>query len=154
MFQSEVNEQLIQLLAQQEERLAQLYHQHALHFPNGDFWKNLSVEEEIHKQWVMTLAHSSENIGIKEDTFRIPALKTMLDFIEETKQKSKNFSLYQALGTSLNIEQALLEKNFFEVFETDSPSVKITFRNLAEATKAHVQRVEEELARVKGLTNI
>lgn len=100
----------------------------------------------------MTLAHSSENIGIKEDTFRIPALKTMLDFIEETKRKSKNFSLYQALGTSLNIEQALLEKNFFEVFETDSPSVKTTFRNLAEATKAHVKRVEDELARVKSTT--
>lgn len=154
MFQSEANEQLVQLLALQEERLGQLYHQFSFQFPDADFWKQLSAEEEIHKQWVMTLAHSSENIGIKEDTFRVPALQTMLNFIEEVRQKSKEYSLLQALGITLDIERALLEKNFFEIFETDSPKVKTIFHNLTEATKQHVQRVEVEFARVKNQPNI
>ena len=154
MFQSEANEQLVRLLALQEERLGQLYHQYSLRYPNSEFWKKLSVEEEIHKQWVMSLAHSSENIGIKEDTFCAPAVQTMLNFIEDTRQKSTSYSLLQALGVSLNIERALLERKFFEVFETDSPSVKRIFHDLAVATEQHVQRVEDELESVKKSPNI
>jgi hypothetical protein len=49
----------------------------------------------------------------------------------------------KAFSTALDIERALLENRYFEVFETDSAELRRTLTMLAQSTQNHLDRVHE-----------
>jgi len=47
-----------------------------------------------------------------------------------------------ALSTALDIERALLENRYFDVFASDGAEVRRVLELLAEGTKAHIEKVQ------------
>ena len=58
-------------------------------------------------------------------------------------------SLINALSVALSIEESMIERKFFDVFETDSAELRDVLLNLAAETKRHreqVRKLRDELA--------
>jgi hemoglobin-like flavoprotein len=55
---------------------------------------------------------------------------------------NEQISILEAMASSINIENGMIERNFFEVFESDSPEIKKTFNMLREATLEHEKLVK------------
>ncbi|MFW6126220.1 MAG: hypothetical protein ACOC58_03860, partial [Chloroflexota bacterium] len=62
----------------------------------------------------------------------------------EKAQRDESLPLSHALSVTLSTEEALLERRFFEVFETDSVELKHVLQDLAHATEQHVNKVRAE----------
>jgi len=73
------------------------------------------------------------------------AIQTFIEYLERelTKAREQEMLLINALSTALYIEEALLERKFFVVFETDVLELKRVLLDLAAAVENHVQRVRE-----------
>lgn len=138
-------DELINLYAKAEEELQQLYHLFSQIFPDRDFWSHLSVEESIHKDWILSLYQTGEQVHIQKENIRFVLLKIIINHVEELKKVYKKKKLAEALNIALALENTMIEKNYFAIFETDSESVKQILNQLMEATKIHIQKVEAEL---------
>lgn len=138
-------DELINLYAKGEEELQQLYHLFSQIFPDRDFWSHLSVEESIHKDWILSLYQTGEQVHIQKEQVRVDLLNNIINNIEDLKKIYKKKKLAEALNITLALENTMIEKNYFAIFETDSESVKKILNQLMEATKIHIQKVEEEL---------
>jgi rubrerythrin len=55
----------------------------------------------------------------------------------------QDISLIKALSIARDIENGLIEKKFFEVFEGDPIELKQVLLNLAAATREHHNRIEK-----------
>jgi hypothetical protein len=51
--------------------------------------------------------------------------------------------LITALSIALNIEQSMIERKFFETFDTDSAELKHVLHDLTASTNEHIKRVEK-----------
>ena len=56
--------------------------------------------------------------------------------------QEKGVTLDQALTTALRLEESLIEKRFFEVFDSDSPELKEVFQDLSRETEAHIEKIK------------
>ncbi|TET10801.1 MAG: hypothetical protein E3J83_00055 [Candidatus Atribacteria bacterium] len=55
----------------------------------------------------------------------------------------QDISLIKALSIARDIENGLIEKKFFEIFEGDPIELKHVLLNLAAATREHYNRIEK-----------
>jgi rubrerythrin len=139
---------VIELLASHEEAIARLYGTYSEAYPDmKDFWSGLAAEEIEHATWLRNLISKIEegSVYFDERRFQIQAIKTSQNYLEELKaqvQKEKPPAI-KALSAALDIEKALIERGYFSVAETDSPSLKQTFENLAKSTTEHIEKVQE-----------
>ncbi len=154
MSLKEVQIEIIELLAKHERALSQLYKEYAKKFLDGkDFWSKLSAEEIGHANWILKL-HSKIKEGsvyFKEDRFNKEAIKTSLRYLNNqlSKAQMQEMSLMKALSTARDLENGLIEKKFFEVFEGDSAELRQILLNLAAATKEHLSRIQKAWNRNK-----
>jgi hypothetical protein len=47
-----------------------------------------------------------------------------------------------SLSVALDIERALLEHRYFEVFKSDNPQIRLTLQLLQKSTQSHLERVQ------------
>jgi rubrerythrin len=144
----EYQEKLLYLMKRYEILLGELYSEYAEKFPEyADFWNTISKEEGTHAYWIETLAGQigSYKIFFNETRFNIAPLNICIDEVVKVIDDAKKepISILEAMATSINIENGMIERNFFEVFESDSPEIKKTFNMLREATLGHEQRVKD-----------
>ena len=145
---------VVEMLARNEEAISQLYHAYSEKFPESKgFWLGLADEEIGHAGSLREL-HSKIHEGsvyLDESRFKVAAIKTFLDYLERevAKTREQGVSLINALSTALYIEEALIERKYFEVFETDSVDLKHVLLDLAASTEEHVRRVREVQARYR-----
>ncbi|MHC4500405.1 MAG: hypothetical protein ACYS9T_05325 [Planctomycetota bacterium] len=142
----------IEMLAKHEEAVGQLYKAYAEKYTDHrDFWLGLSGDENQHALWINELYSKVEDgsVHFKQDRFQMPAIQHSLNYVQKMLLKSQepDFELTEALSTAWYIEDALLEKKFFDVFETDSADLKETLRKLSEATTEHRQRIHDAKAK-------
>ena len=144
----------IEAIARHEEAISGLYAACAASFSeHEDFWRTLAEEETEHASWVRKLRKLIElgKSKVNRDRFKIKPIETSIKYIEGyTKQAQRNeLTLLSALSIASDIEHALIEKKFLEVYDSDDEHVKKTLTALFKATDAHRKRVDEFLNKVR-----
>lgn len=137
---------IINLLAKHEEAVGELYKAYAKRFPQYDtFWSGLVGEEMKHSALIRDLGTriGDGSVYFNPDRFRSKPIEVSLDFLIDEMNKAKNVSMQYAYSMALQIEEAMIEKKFFEVFEGDSVEVKHTLRSLAQDTEQHIEQIKE-----------
>src|SRR3990167_11219848 len=139
--------QIIELLATHEETLAKLYGVYMGQFPDRAFWEHLYKDELVHASWLRTIYNLSnqKKIYIDEEIFNQAAIDTSLDYLKKLILEARSQTQINALGISLDIEQAMIEKKYFKVFKTDSAEVQDIMKRLETATLVHIDLVKKEL---------
>jgi hypothetical protein len=135
-------------MAENEELVSELYRRYSEKFAvHKDFRFGLSVEEINHSTWILDLNKKvlEGDVRFDESRFNLYALKNFKDYMNEMIgiADTQEVTPESALGTALNIEGALIERKFFEVFESDSEELKQVLNLLAVSTKRHADLVRE-----------
>ena len=141
-------ELLLGALKEHEQIIAHLYKVYAEKFSEWkDFWTELSSEEIQHACWLDTLQarleDSSENFV--EERFPIEAIEHSVVYVKQliTRALESDFTLINALSTALQLEKALIENQYFEVFEGDSAKTRQTLALLARSTHTHYEKLHK-----------
>jgi hypothetical protein len=137
----------IELLAQNEETLSRLYQVYASRFSEyKEFWMELAGEEKNHAAWIRTFGQrASEGLGlIKRKRFKAAAIKSFLNHTEKEIENAKapEYQSINALSVAHYIEESLIERRYFEVFESDSAELKKLLQDLDEATRTHAAKIK------------
>ena len=140
--------EVIKLLAEHEKVIGQLYKEYARKFPEQkNFWSKIAREEIEHASWIFKLRSKIEegSLYFKEGRFKMEAIKTSLGYLKSqiTEAQNNKISAKNALSVARDIENGLIEKKFFEVFEPDCREIKQVFLDLATATRDHSNRIEK-----------
>lgn len=147
MSLTEHQDLIIESLSSNEEAIGQLYEAYAVKFPDyADFWTALANDEKAHANWIRSLATNIEqgSLFFDDRRFNKAAIRTFSDYVgQELAKVQQQMLLINALSITLYIEQALIERKYFEVFESDSPHLKSVLHDLAAATERHVEKVRQ-----------
>ena len=148
MPSNEIQLKTIKLLIEHEKAISALYKEYERKCPEQkDFWLRISDEEIEHANWISTLYLQVEkgSLNFQEERFKIEAIKTSLEYIKDriSEAQNKEISAKNALSVARDLENGLLEKKYFEVFESDSKEIKIILRRLMVATREHRNKIEK-----------
>lgn len=150
-------QKIIELLAELEEEISRLYRLFAARFPaRAEMWNGMAEEEMRHVGYVRELLfHINEKKAFfDEKTTKTYTVKTFVDNIREMQGKAEKneFSILNALSISHDLEQSVIERRFYEYFQSDDQTVKRLLKQLREETYMHLTRVriawEEEKAKM------
>lgn len=144
----------VEAIAGHERAIGDLYAAYALRFPeHGEFWKRLSAEEYAHAEWARKIsAHVEEGtIEIVPGRFRNKAIESSVKYLHEWTDEAKNreIKLIYALSVANDIESALIDRKFYEIYETDSDDMIAILQNLIESSRAHREKVVDLLNKVR-----
>ncbi len=142
---------VIEMLAQHEESIGQLYSIYARRFPEHyDFWATMAQEEMNHAGMLRGLVSNIEedSADFNPNRFRSKTVEASIEYIhdETVRAREQDMELINALSITLQIEQAMIEKKYFEVVEGISTNVKHLLLTLTAETEEHIRRVRELVA--------
>lgn len=132
-----------------ERIVGQLYKRYANYFPNEyRFWIQLSQEEEEHARLVKDLGEKVKkaNIAFREDRFKINAIQTTIQYVQRRIKEAidQKVSEQDALNIAWDIENGLLEKDFFKTFTADQASLKDVLNRLIHDTEEHRDKIHNK----------
>jgi rubrerythrin len=144
----------IEMMALHEEAIADLYKAFADSFPDfQDFWSRLSTEEVHHAEWLRQLRTLIEQgkARLADGRFRIEPIERSIKYIEGYARQARGgqMSILNAFSIARDIEHALLEKKFLEVYESDDEHVAKTIKTLQDATDGHRKMIDDELQKLQ-----
>ena len=132
---------LLALQIEYEETLSKLYKCYSELFPDVDLWKHLEEEEKNHARLIHPIIRkvSDETIFFKEELESCEMLRGSLEIlnIEIDKAKNKEIDLEYALMTAIEIEENMVELNFFRSMDTDAPFVEDLLMHIIMETEKH-----------------
>ena len=132
---------LLALQIEHEETLSRLYKHYSELFPDIDLWKHLEEEEKNHAQLIHPIIRkvSDETIFFKGELESCEMIKDSLEILnlEIDKAKNKEIDLEYALMTAIEIEENMVELNFFRSMDTDAPFVEDLLRHIIMETEKH-----------------
>ena len=134
--------ELLEALKEHEMALANLYEVYADVFPEcRDFWTDLSKDELQHANWIDALYARVKNSDedFVAERFRVEPIKHSIKYVKQQAARAyeADFTLINALSTALQLEEALIENKYFEVFAGDSAQTQRTLALLADCTRTH-----------------
>jgi len=139
-------DKILEAMKDHELALAELYEVYADNFPEyKDFWTKFSREEYQHADWINTLQtrfeESPEDFVVER--FAIEAVEHSTEYVKKQADTARqsDMLLINALSTAVHLEQALIEKKYFEVFEGDSMKTKRVLSLLAQSTEKHYEKL-------------
>lgn len=143
------NRSLCELLVDHEEMLEQLYTEYARRFnSHGEFWTQLSLEEQDHAQRIQQLAEYIKKGAAKIDKEQvtIDAVKMSMKYINEQiiRSRSGELTLINALSITYQIEKALIDGQIDEVFKGYTQEARSFIRELGGILLEHYRFVEQE----------
>jgi hypothetical protein len=148
----------LDMLKEHEKAISRLYATYAHRFSQDrDFWMGLSQEEDQHARWIELLQTKMEEepSGLIADRFPTVAISYSIRCINKLIENVNQPDLtpVNALSTALDIERALLENRYFDVFASDGAEVRRVLELLAEGTKAHIEKVQRAWRSSKPTTD-
>ncbi len=149
-------EEIVRLLILQEKKISELYELFGRQFPQQEgFWKNLSIEEKKHAQWLEKLleAAKSGKILFNQKKITIHTLSAFIDRLEDilSRAKRKEFTLTSALHCAVDYESSLIEKNIFSHFDSPHEKIEEILKKIQKETENHVESIKKVQAYVKGI---
>ena len=144
---------IVTLLARHEETIGQLYRLFADKYEgHGQFWSELANEEYQHAEWIGRLnKRIQDGAGrVRQELFDRGAIEKSLDHINNLIDivKSDEFSCKEALAEAMKIEESILEKKYYEIFEGNIAEIKQVQYCLEDATREHRERVRKALSEI------
>jgi rubrerythrin len=152
MPEEKAGQEEIEGLVRIEETLAEMYGLFAERFPvHGEMWSRLAEEERGHARWIRDLYARVEegSARLGEDRFRAEGIQYFLNYAEERlgEARGERLPFVHALDMALDLESGLLERKFFQIFETDSDDLKQAFEDMEQQIRKHAERLRKALAR-------
>lgn len=144
-------EKIIYALSRHEMALARLYQVFSKSKGNPQFWLDISKQEYVHHQWLLALHNNSvsKKLFYDRDIFKIEAVESSIEYIEELIKKASEISDLVALNHALDLEKAMIEAEYFSIFLTDDYSVKHILDDLKNETSEHIAKIEAEIIKKK-----
>jgi hypothetical protein len=147
----------IDLIAAHEEALGKLYQAYADRLPEyAPLFRQLGEDEGVHSEAAATFAAKAREsrVQMSPGPLRAQAIRTSLALVVRSTEEAQTIPItgVAALSISHDLEEASIEKRFFEVAETDSPELRGLMLRLAEETLRHRELLREawEKARHSG----
>ena len=152
------NSDIVRVLEEHEEVIGSLYAAFADCLPQmGDFWRKLAAQEKAHADVLRSLRKRLEFHGVMLNTrkFNRQAVQTSLGFIRQLLERipREPMTPVRALSLAADYEQAMIEKDFFAVFESDAAEMKRDFQALRNHTARHRKLILERLEAEKRGTS-
>jgi len=140
----------IGLLAAHEAAIADLYRAYAEKLPDRrEFFDRLAADEVTHARQITGFAQGVKtgSVSINPGRFSEQTIFASLDHVRKQVEQARktNVSLVDALSISADIENAMIERRFFDVLEGDSGELRQLLTGLAAATAAHRARLLQAL---------
>lgn len=148
----------IELMAEQEALISRLYDTYSRRFTEeAGFWRTLAEDEDNHHQWLAVLAENLQKGDLRfiQRKFPIQAVKSSVDYVRSLIEDADKHTLISALSYALDLENSLIEKNYFEIFDADSSQMKEVFSKLKGQTAEHrsmINRKYDEVRKKAGIT--
>ena len=146
---------ILNAFKEHEQAIAHLYEVYAEKFPEcKDLWMELSSEEIQHARWLDLLQDKIEDGSeyFVVERFPLAAIEHSIGYVNQlaTRAHQPDFTLINALSTALQLEQALIENKYFEVFEGDSAKTRHTLALLAQSTHTHYEKLHKAWREYEG----
>ena len=138
--------QTIGLLAAHEAAMGDLYRLYAAKLPDSaSLFESLATAERDHARALADFADGVKHglVHIDPQRFTAEAVLNSLDYIKErlAEANSSSVTLAQALSVAHDLEEGLIEKQYYEVAEADCTEMKDLLQRLAQETAAHLAQV-------------
>ncbi|MBN2565790.1 MAG: hypothetical protein JXB46_08770 [Candidatus Eisenbacteria bacterium] len=146
---SETSTDVIRMMAEHERLISALYSAYARSVPEKeDFWKRLAAEEIEHSEWLTALLDGGYGDPRAADAFKAEAIRTSAAYVQEATvaADTEGVSHLEALSVAADVEEAMIEKRFFDAFIADSADARKVLDRLERETTEHRKRIERELA--------
>jgi hypothetical protein len=145
---------VVQMLADHELALKELYQAYATALPSRkDLWLRLAADEQRHADWLDSLGSEPGTVtGPSPGGWPRPAaIECSLKYVRAqiVRARQAQVTLLIALAVAQDLENALLEKEFFKVADGTSPEMRAVLARLAAATQTHWQLVTDALNAAK-----
>ena len=145
---------IVEMLANHELALKQLYQTYALRFPQfKDLWLKLVADEQHHADWLCSLlAKTGPANPLAPCCWPRPAaIESSLDYIqvEILRARRPEVTIIGALSIARDLENSLLEKEFFKVAEGSSSEVREVLGRLVMGTEGHRKAIVQALDQAK-----
>lgn len=139
-------EGILEALAANEEKISSLYAVYADAYPDYyNFWFMLSSDEVSHASWLRSLDASWKKgtLAVDEKRFALAAVKTFGEYLDEKIKEARGtkYLMDKALNIAFDIENALIEKGWFTMFEAALSEDKVTLDRLIKTLGVHKSRV-------------
>jgi hypothetical protein len=136
--------------AEYERNLGRLYSLFSKKFPETDIWSYLVEEERKHEAWVKQIIFKF-NEGVIKFESESDYSRWVCDCVINLKNKieeieKSEITLKEALIISLDYEDNMLEKEFFNIFYSEAPAFDSVLKNLVKDTEKHRKIVADKLA--------
>ena len=136
--------EIVDLLAQNEQVLADLYYTYGEKFPDFKLWNFL--QEEEHNDLVLSILDNVEEGSVTFDDmhFSIRTLSIAIDQVlqEIAITEEGNRNLEQAIEFALKVESSMLEKNFLNYFSSNNTDIQGVLDKLKKDTRSHKKMLE------------
>ncbi len=141
----------LRLLAANEMALESLYREYASqHADRASFWQELAAEERRHASWLEQRAGEARQNADLQGRFKIEAILAFTQYVkdQEVEARRGEVPFRKALIIASYIEDALIERRFFEQLPMNDRRLKQTLTSLQRATKNHANMIKDALARL------
>ena len=147
--------ELLILLEQCELEISNLYKLFAEKFPSHRVLWNGMLEEEInHAAYLKNLFSLADEgkISFDEKTTKTYTVKTVIDDIKTIYQKTQanQYTLLNALSFSLNLEESIIEKKFYDYFFSNDSDITTMINKIKKETFEHRSKIKKSLEKEKN----
>jgi hypothetical protein len=151
---SELIQELVNRLMENEMAIGRLYEQFGETFSEDEkFWKEISREELLHFNWLKQLGDfvKKEKIGTRPTSLRSQPVSTSINYINSLIEKCRKGELTRekAYALAYDIENSLLEKHFFSIFEFASTPYRKIQSEMSRETRDHRDKIGEALKKIR-----
>lgn len=149
MDASEIDARKVEILGELQEASGNLFHIYSQRFPDfSQFWSILADDKFRHVIWINTLLGGVRQgkVRVNRDRIHMEAIRSSLQFARRQISSARKHtgSCKQAFSVAVSLETAIMEKKFFEAFESDSPDFRELADKLLEETKIHLDKLKAE----------
>jgi hypothetical protein len=140
----------LELLIRHELAIKRLYELFAALFPRfGDFWQKIAGEEQQHADLLLRM-QSKEPLKkwfLSDSQLKRLAIAGSIQYVETqiTRIGKANISLREALSIAKDLEDALIEKQFFKMTGSVPGEISVAMRDIVTESRQHQKRITEAL---------
>ena len=149
------HQDIVTMLALQEEAVAALYSVFAVKLPDmREFWNKIVGQEKLHARILHAITKLIEQgeAYLDEHKFNITAIQTNVNYIQKCSHdaSAKGITDIKALSIALDIENGLMEKEYFRVIKSDDLKIQRDLKAVEDQTEQHRADLKKMLNEIRG----
>ncbi|OGV63459.1 MAG: hypothetical protein A2498_09195 [Lentisphaerae bacterium RIFOXYC12_FULL_60_16] len=143
---------ILKMLKEHEEVVAEFYDAVAgCSWFRRRFWESMAADERRHAELIARLVTRVESgdIQVKVKGLAVVDIVESRNFVMNLRDQTRAGLLTrpERIRHALQIEQDMIDKNAFQVLETNHPELRRVVNEIRSETQAHRQRLERECRR-------